>query len=94
MVSATDRFDREVLELVNQERANFQLKALTLSEKLDTAADGHSQDMALNDYFAHTGRDGSSPGDRIEKAGYTRWTTWGKILRLAIPHQSQSSEDG
>ncbi|MGH2416393.1 MAG: CAP domain-containing protein, partial [Microcystaceae cyanobacterium] len=79
-ISATDRFDGRVLELVNEERAKFNLNTLTLSEKLDTAADLYSRDLALNDYFDHTGRDGSSPGDRIEKAGYTLWTTWGENI--------------
>ncbi len=26
--------------------------------------------MAINDFFDHTGSDGSSPGDRIHEAGY------------------------
>lgn len=79
-VSQTDQFDRQVLQLVNQERTKRNLKPLSLSEKLDTAADLHSKDMAMNDYFSHTGKNGSSPGTRIEKAGYTKWTTWGENI--------------
>lgn len=79
-VSQTDQFDKKVLDLVNQERAKHKLKPLILSEKLDTAADRHSQDMAVNDYFSHTGKNGSSPRTRIENAGYTQWTTLGENI--------------
>ena len=76
----SDRFDLEVLQLVNQERTTFGFQPLTLSEKLDTAADRHSQDMAANSYFDHTGRDGSSADQRIERAGYTNWNRWGENI--------------
>ena len=76
----TDRFDRDVLRLVNQERTARGLSALTLSQKLDTAADRHSDDMATQGYFSHTGQDGSNVGTRIERAGYTRWRTWGENI--------------
>jgi serralysin len=79
-VSQTDQFDKRVLDLINQERAKLKLKPLSLSEKLDTAADLHSKDMALKDYFSHTGKDGSSPGTRIKRAGYTQGTTWGENI--------------
>jgi uncharacterized protein YkwD len=31
--------------------------------------------MVTNDFFGHTGSDGSSPGDRISRQGYS-WTTF------------------
>ena len=31
---------------------------------------GHSQDMAAHDQFSHTSSDGSSLGDRAERAGF------------------------
>jgi len=37
---------------------------------LASAAQGHSQDMADNQYQSHTGSDGSSADDRIKAAGY------------------------
>jgi uncharacterized protein YkwD len=39
---------------------------------LAEAAQGHSQDMANNQYQSHTGSDGSSADDRIKAAGYMR----------------------
>jgi Ca2+-binding RTX toxin-like protein len=75
-----DKFDQRILELVNQERAKRNLKPLSLSQKLDTAADGHSDRMANGDFFAHTDpKDGSSAGTRIERTGY-QWNTWGENI--------------
>ena len=31
----------------------------------------HSADMAINNYFSHTGSDGSTPWDRVSKAGFS-----------------------
>jgi len=44
------------------------------------AATAHSQDMARNGFQSHTGSDGSSPSDRLDRAGETT----GAGLRLAI----------
>lgn len=53
--------------------------ALTLDGRLGTAAQRHAMDMAAAGYFSHTGRDGSSPGDRITAAGY-RWRAWSENI--------------
>lgn len=45
------------------------LPALSLSNGLATAALAHSIDMATNDFFSHTGSNGSSIGDRL-------WPVW------------------
>jgi uncharacterized protein YkwD len=44
---------------------------LTWNSKLAAAADSHSTDMATNNFFSHTGSDGSTLGDRVTAAGYT-----------------------
>lgn len=68
-----------VLELVNQARAaprhcgGREFKAagpLRWNEVLAKASALHAGDMARNDYFSHSGRDGSNPAQRIERAGY------------------------
>jgi uncharacterized protein YkwD len=43
---------------------------LTWNSKLATAADGHSTDMATNNFLSHTGSNGSTLADRITAAGY------------------------
>ena len=37
---------------------------------LEPVASGHAHDMAVNNYFSHTGRDGASPAQRVARAGY------------------------
>jgi uncharacterized protein YkwD len=59
-----------VTALTNAERAAVGCGELRTDERLRTAARGHSRDMADNDYFSHTGLDGSSPTDRARAAGY------------------------
>jgi len=59
-----------VLNLVNEERARYGLDALTLHYQLSAAAGVHTLDMACNNFFSHTGSDGSSPFDRIKAQGY------------------------
>ncbi|MEL7086785.1 MAG: CAP domain-containing protein [Cyanobacteria bacterium J06597_1] len=88
-ILTTDQFDREVLRLVNIERAKFGHGALALSQKLDAAADLHSEDMATQGYFSHTGQDGSNVGTRISRAGYTRYRTWGE--NIAAGYRSAQS---
>ncbi|MDG4808321.1 CAP domain-containing protein [Micromonospora sp. WMMD1120] len=68
---------REVVDLVNAERAKAGCKALTINEKLMTAAQRHSQDQADHQKMSHTGSDGSNAGTRLDRVGYT-WRTYGE----------------
>ena len=70
---------QKVLEMLNSARnqprqcgtqAFGPAAPLTWNATLATAAQTHSRDMANNNYFDHKGRDGSTPGDRAELAGY------------------------
>lgn len=69
----------EILDLVNQRRAAGATcggetfgprEPLEMLGSLQCAARVHSLDMLENDYFSHTGLDGSSPADRLRAAGY------------------------
>jgi len=44
---------------------------LVLNARLNEAAHLHAVDMATYNYFSHTGRDGSTPFQRMIRAGYT-----------------------
>ncbi|MEU5211704.1 CAP domain-containing protein [Streptomyces sp. NPDC020742] len=66
-----------ILELVNSERSKAGCSPLTLNAKLSKAAQDHSKDMAAHRNMSHTGSDGSSPGDRITRAGY-KWSAYGE----------------
>ncbi|MBR4721125.1 MAG: hypothetical protein IK057_05120 [Clostridia bacterium] len=62
-------YQAEVLRLVNEQRANYGLSALTYNTKLESVAYAHSKDMAVNNYFSHTNLSGQSPFDRMKAAG-------------------------
>ena len=63
-------FAERVIELTNAERAKVGLPPLISDPALNAAAQGHSQDMATNNFYNHTGSDGSSSRDRMVRAGY------------------------
>ena len=54
------RFSYEVLALTNDFRAQNGLAALSLNTELIESAQFHAEDMADDDYFAHTSPDGQS----------------------------------
>lgn len=72
-------FVQRVLDLTNQFRAQNGVAPLQLNQELNAAALNHSTDMALQDYFSHTGKDGSSAGDRMKQVGYTSYA-WGENI--------------
>jgi uncharacterized protein YkwD len=63
--------------LLNAERADRGLTTLKADRRLKRAALRHGGDMVDNGYFAHEGRNGSRPADRIRAAGYlSRGAGW------------------
>ena len=72
-------YEAQVLSLVNTQRTKAGLPVLSANSALATSARAHSVDQAVNNFMSHTGSDGSSPQDRIKRAGYTgNW--WGEII--------------
>ncbi|NTU79118.1 MAG: CAP domain-containing protein [Chloroflexales bacterium] len=67
----------QVLSLVNSERASAGCGPLSFNQKLTDAAQAHSEDMARNNFFSHTGSDGSSSSQRVTRAGYS-WSYTGE----------------
>ena len=61
---------QEMLTLVNAERSKAGCAAVRLDARLNTAAAKHSTDMAANNYFSHTSRNGASFVTRIKAEGY------------------------
>ena len=58
------------LTLINDYRATKGLKPLKLDPRLTIAAKAQSRDLAKTDRISHYGADGSSPWDRVKRAGY------------------------
>jgi uncharacterized protein YkwD len=89
-------YQQEVLDLTNQARAAgatcggvryAPVGPVTAEPRLARAAVAHAVSMAGEDYFSHTGSDGSSAGDRISAQGY-RWRTWGENIAAGYPTPS------
>lgn len=64
-------YEQTLFSLINQERANQGLSALNWQSQLATAASVHSTDMACNNFFSHTGSNGSTFDQRIRAQGYS-----------------------
>ncbi len=62
--------EAEVLALINQERAKKGCGPLTDNAKLTKAAYRHAEAMAKQDFFSHTGKNGSTLRSRTRAAGY------------------------
>lgn len=73
---------RAMFDLLNAERAAAGASALRWDETLARAALAHAADMYRNGYFDHTGLDGSTPGQRLERAG-ARFAVAGENIALA-----------
>jgi len=80
LATALDPEESAFITLINDYRASYGLGSLSLSPTLTVAAELHSQDMAVNDYFSHYSLDGRSPLDRVIEAGYDYPTTVGENI--------------
>ncbi len=71
-ISAQDerRIPTEVLQQINTLRTNIGQAPLVLSPQLSAASLAHSRDMAAQNRAWHFGSDGSTPLDRLARAGF------------------------
>ncbi len=60
----------QVVTLTNAQRALVGCPALTVDGRLTAAAQGHSVDMAVHNYFDHNSQAGTTPFQRMVAAGY------------------------
>lgn len=73
--------------LLNQARTNNGVGTpVSFDNRLQQAAAAHAGDMLANDFFSHTGSDGSNVGDRATRAGYN-WAAIGE--NLGVGQQSE-----
>lgn len=71
--------------LINARRSGHGMRSVRGARGPRRAALGHARSMARHNYFSHTGRDGSTPADRVRRTGYPKgsWAVaeviaWGK----------------
>jgi uncharacterized protein YkwD len=93
---------QRVLELTNQARAARRscgsqafdaAKPLRWSDKLAEASRRHAEDMAQHNYFSHSGRDGSSPAQRAQRAGF-RYKLIGENIAAGRPMSPEEAVAG
>lgn len=83
---------QEVITLVNQERAAARCDPLTVDGKLTTAAQLHSEDQAAHQNMSHTGSDGSSLQERIDRVDY-QWRIIGENVAYGQTTPAQVMSD-
>lgn len=64
-----DDWGYEVLNLVNEERAKYNVAPLKWDDSLAALAESHCEDMIDRNFFAHNTPDGKTPFDRMKAAG-------------------------
>lgn len=69
--------EKEIHDLVNNERHSYGLSMLQLDSKLSDVARAHSVDMSLNEYFSHVNLKGQDPTARATSAGYSCFKSYG-----------------
>lgn len=64
----------EVVDLTNAERTAHGCEPLHTDDRLRKAAQGHTDDMAEQNYLSHVSPRGDGPGERAAAAGYPNWS--------------------
>jgi len=75
--------ERRTFDLVNEERASHGLGALSWNEEVAEVARGHSEDMAVNGFFSHTGSDGSNTSARLRAGDVWYWNSSAENLFMS-----------
>lgn len=91
----------QILELINTARSSSRTcgteffnaaSPLSWNSTLASAARVHASDMANNDFFSHTGSDGSSASNRVTAAGYD-WRSVGENIAAGRDNASVTVDD-
>ncbi|MGZ2259235.1 CAP domain-containing protein [Roseobacter sp. A03A-229] len=91
-MSRASDLERQMLDLINEERTSRDLDPVELELRLNDSSEDHSQWMLEENRFSHTGEGGSSAGDRMRDANFDfegNWT-WGEN----IAYQSERGAPG
>ncbi len=70
VTAKTSALESQLVQLINKSREQARCDKLDNNGRLRNSARGHSADMAKNGFVERKGSDGSSPQDRMRKAGY------------------------
>ena len=67
---ANQALERQVLELINQQRAQGGCDPLVMQRQLSAAAQSHANAMAMKNFFGHASKNGTKFSSRIKAQGY------------------------
>ena len=87
--TANEGYVQTLIELINQARTDVGRAPLTVNQILTSAAQGHSLDMACNDFLRHSGSDGSWIGRRLIQAGYPN-AYYLEIIAIGLPQDAMN----
>jgi len=81
----------QLIDLINKTRGEEGRKALTINDKLTTAARAHSLDMACSGsrFLLHSGSDGLWTGERLSKVGYNS-PYYFELLAIGLPQDAMN----
>jgi uncharacterized protein YkwD len=83
-VISVNSLEQRIHELINQQRTDMGLGALSFDPALADIAREHSEDMAAQQYFSHVNPAGQDPASRATAAGYTCRKTSGSYSTYGI----------
>lgn len=87
-LAASDAEAQEITHLINNERATHGLAPLTLDPLLSAAAQGHSDDLAVNNFVSHDSSDGRVFWDRMVASGFPA-LRGGEVVAAGYPGPSE-----
>jgi len=78
--------EKQIHDIINQERSQYGVKSLEWDEKLASIARAHSQDMADRGYYSHDSPEGKSFSDRYKEGKFN--------CEIAISETTTETTDG
>ncbi|MGE0059158.1 MAG: CAP domain-containing protein [Dehalococcoidia bacterium] len=85
----TNDFGAQVVNLVNDYRVANGLSRLKPDPYITTASNNYAKDMAVGNFFGHTGKDGSTSEQRIYAAGFPG-CFWGEAIAAGQPSPQEA----
>ncbi|MEM9577297.1 MAG: CAP domain-containing protein [Pseudomonadota bacterium] len=91
-MSRASNYERQMLELINAERAAAGLNPVALELRLNDSSEVHSRWMLEQNQFSHEGANGNNPGDRMRDANFDFSGNWSFGENIA--YQSERGAPG
>jgi len=85
--TTNDGYVQQLINLINQSRADVGRAELSVNDILMKTAQAHSLDMACNNFLNHSGSNGSWVGDRLKNAGYPN-SYYLELLAIGLPQDA------